>query len=76
VTLWAASAQEPEKLAQTTTGTDGQFTISIPTAFDTERSLYLIAKGGQANANGGDNPAIALITVLGSKPPPMSSSTK
>ena len=31
----------------------------------------MIAKGGQfgANAQGGDNPAIALMTVIGSKPP-------
>jgi hypothetical protein len=32
--------------------------------------LYLVATGGEPTANkGGDNPAIALMTVLGTKPP-------
>jgi hypothetical protein len=36
-----------------------------------ETSLYLIAQGGQPTANkaAGNNPAIALMTVLGSKMP-------
>lgn len=34
-------------------------------------SLYLVAKGGEATVNkgSGDNPAIALLTVLGNPPP-------
>ena len=34
-------------------------------------SLYLVAKGGAATVNkvSGDNPAIALLTVLGNTPP-------
>ena len=42
-----------------------------PDAPGNDAVLYLVAKGGQPTANkgGGDNPAIALMTVLGSKPP-------
>jgi hypothetical protein len=71
VTLWAASAKEPENLARTKTGNDGRFTISIPDSASAERSHYLIARGGQAATNDGgdDNPAIALLTVLGNEPP-------
>jgi hypothetical protein len=70
VTLWAASANAPENLAQAKTGNNGRFTISIPDSPGTERSLYLTAQGGQTAANGGgDNPAIALMTVLGNAPP-------
>jgi hypothetical protein len=38
---------------------------------ETRLVLYLIAKGGQpkANAQSGDNPAIGLMTVLGSERP-------
>ncbi len=48
------------------------------TAADKGESLYLVAKGGQSAANkaGGDNPAIALLTVLGSKRRPRSPSTR
>jgi hypothetical protein len=71
VTLWAASAGAPKQLAQAKTGADGRFSLNTPVAPSTDTSLYLVAKGGQASANkgGGDNPAIALIAVLGSKPP-------
>jgi hypothetical protein len=71
VTLWAASAGAPTQLGQTRTGTDGGFTLNSTDAPDKDAILYLIAKGGQfgANAQGGDNPAIALMTVIGSKPP-------
>ena len=36
-----------------------------------DASLYLVAKGGVATANkaSGDNPAIALMAVVGNKPP-------
>ena len=44
VTLWAASAKEPENLAQTKTNNEGRFTISIPYPASAERSLYLIAQ--------------------------------
>ena len=71
VTLWAASAGPPKELAQARTDADGRFTVSAAGTPGTDAILYLIAKGGQpaANKGGGDNPAIAMMTVLGSKPP-------
>src|ERR1700685_2358853 len=71
VTLWAASEGPPKRLAQTRTGADGRFAISAAEAPGNDSSLYLIAKGGTPAANkaNGDNPAIALIAVLGSKLP-------
>ena len=71
VTLWAASASAPTQLAQTQTGADGRFEVSVEQSPSDDTSLYLIATGGEATGNkqGGDNPAIALMTVLGNKPP-------
>src|SRR6516225_3687117 len=68
VTLWAANTAAPRQLAQTRTGADGRFVL---TGDGSGASLYLIAKGGRsaANATSGDNPAIALMTVLGGTPP-------
>jgi hypothetical protein len=40
---------------------------SLP-VLGTDVSLYLVAKGGQPKGNS-DNPAIALLTVLGNTPP-------
>ena len=69
VTLWAASAGAPKQLAQTKTDKDGQFAIDGTGAPDS--SLYLVATGGvsAANQGAGNNPAIALIAVVGSNPP-------
>ena len=69
VTLLAASAGQPKQLAQTKTDSDGRFVIHSTGAADS--SLYLVAIGGvsAANRGSGNNPAIALITVVGSKPP-------
>jgi hypothetical protein len=71
VTLWAASATAPAQLARTQTDADGRFEVRVGGAPDSNTVLYLVATGGQARANtgSGNNPAIALITVLGSKPP-------
>ena len=71
VTLWAASASAPKQLAQTQTGADGRFALRAGGAPGKDAVLYLVAKGGEpaANKGSGDNPAIALLTVLGSKPP-------
>ena len=68
VTLWAANTGAPRQLAQTQTGADGRFVL---TGDSSGASLYLIAKGGRptANATSGDNPAIVLMTVLGSTAP-------
>jgi hypothetical protein len=71
VTLWSAGAGAPTQLGQARTDTDGSFTLNSPDASDKDAILYLIAKGGQpkANVQGGNNPAIALMTVIGTKPP-------
>jgi hypothetical protein len=52
-------------------GSDGHFELLSRETPGTDVSLYLVAKGGQATVNkdGGDNPAIALLTVLGNTPP-------
>ena len=69
VTLWAASAGAPKQLAQTKTDADGDFSVDGTAAQDA--SLYLVATGGipAANKAGGNNSAIALLAVVGSKPP-------
>jgi len=67
VTLWAAGAGEPKQLAQSKSAADGRFTVEAE-APGSDGSLYLIAKGGQPKGSV-ENPAIALLTVLGSKPP-------
>jgi hypothetical protein len=71
VTLWAASAGEPKQLAQTQTGNDGSFQLGTDETPGADVSLYLVAKGGVATVNNSssDNPAIALLTVLGTTPP-------
>jgi hypothetical protein len=70
VTLWAASAGAPKQLAQARTDAQGRFSLTVPGAGQ-GTSLYLVAQGGQSAANkaAGNNPAIGLITVLGSKAP-------
>ena len=68
VTLWAASAGLPRQLAETRTDTDGRFNLNSDSS---DAMLYLTAKGGQpvAAKTGGDNPAITMLAVIGSKPP-------
>src|SRR5215469_3191866 len=69
VTLYAATAGEPKQLAQTKTDNQGQFEVHV-TGAPAGSSLYLFAFGGEPKVRGeGDNPAIALLAVLGSKPP-------
>ena len=66
VTLWEASDSAPKQLAQTKTNEDGRFEVrgeATPSA-----SLYLVATGGELKGRG-DNPAIVLMTVVGSRPP-------
>jgi hypothetical protein len=71
VSLWAASASEPKQLAQTITRADGRFELRSADTPGRDVVLYLVAKGGEATVNkgNGDNPAIALLLVLGSTPP-------
>lgn len=68
VTLWAEGPSAPRQLAQTRTGADGRFAL---TADASSANLYLVAKGGRPSANpaGGENPAIALLAVLGNTAP-------
>jgi len=71
VTLWAAGEGAPTQLTQTQTGDDGRFELRADGAPGNDAVLYLVATGGQPAANkaGGDNPAIALMTVLGTTVP-------
>ena len=68
VILLEASAGPPKQLAQTKTNSDGRFEIRGAVA-QTDDSLYLVATGGEPGGKGGDNPAIALLAVVGSNPP-------
>ncbi len=69
VTLWAASAGTPKQVAQTKTDADGNFSVDGTGAQDA--NLYFVATGGIPTANkaSGNNSAIALLSVVGSKPP-------
>jgi len=71
VSLWAATAGTPVKLAQTQTDADGDFALLGTQAPGETTSLYLVAEGGIPGAKkaGGDNPAIGLMAVLGANPP-------
>jgi hypothetical protein len=71
VTLWVASTGAPKQLGQARTGDAGRFALNVPDAVANDATLYLVANGGQPAANkaSGDNPAIALLSVVGSKPP-------
>ena len=70
VTLWDASAAPPKQLDQTKSSDDGRFEVRAKGAHS-DGVLYLVANGGipKASKAGGDNSAIALLAVLGSKPP-------
>src|SRR5215469_3874769 len=69
VTLYAATAGEPKQLAQAKTDNEGRFEVPA-TGAPADSSLYLLAFGGEPKVRGGgDNPVIALLAVLGSKPP-------
>jgi hypothetical protein len=67
VTLWAASAGEPKQLAQAKSGGDGRFELRTAETPGKDVVLYAVAMGGVATVKkgSGDNPAIALLTVLG-----------
>ena len=70
VTLWAANSDVPKQLAQTQTGEDGRFTLSAKGPLSEDSILYVVAKGGEPiQRKGGDNPAIALLSVIGHQPP-------
>ena len=70
VTLWAASSDAPKQLAQTKTDNEGRFEVSTAGA-PADSSLYLTAAEAflQQTRRRGNNPAIALLAVVGGKPP-------
>src|SRR5262249_53965411 len=65
-------AGEPRQLAQATTSSDGRFEISNQETPAADVILYLVAKGGEpgVNKSSGNNPAAALLAVLGNTPSP------
>lgn len=67
VTLWGATAADPRQLTQTRTSSDGRFELASQDSFGADVILYVIAEGGEtaANKGSGDNPATALLAVLG-----------
>jgi hypothetical protein len=70
VTLWEASADAPKQLDQTKSSDDGRFEVRVNGAHG-DGVLYLVAAGGvpKASKAGSDDPAVVLLSVLGSKPP-------
>jgi hypothetical protein len=70
VTLWAAGTGAPQKLDQKRTDADGRFEM-VNLSHPAGAILYLVAQGGQSASNkaAGENPAIALMAVVGSKAP-------
>src|SRR5947209_5458178 len=72
VSLYSASADAPTRLAQVQTDADGRFVIANDQTPGGQQVLYLVASGGvpAVNKAGGNNPAIELLTVVGTQPPP------
>jgi hypothetical protein len=69
--LWAGSANAPAQLGQAMTDANGHFAILVNQTASNDTTMYLVATGGKpavGNASA-DNPALALLTVLGSNPP-------
>jgi streptogramin lyase len=71
VTLWAAGPKTPRKLAETETKDDGSFTLQVEEGSSQGDVKYMIAKGGEPKVGGdkGPNPAITLMTTLGTTLP-------
>ena len=71
VTLFAATSDAPVQLFQTQSGPDGHFTLPSTRVPGGEIILYFVATGGAplANRGSGNNPSIALLTVVGPTPP-------
>src|SRR5215813_7956741 len=69
VTLWEASTDAPKQLAQSKTDREGRFQLRAEQEQSADVSLYLVATGGQPRGKEGDNPAIALLLVVGGMPP-------
>lgn len=71
VTAWWATADSPKQLGQTQTDDQGHFALAVQSPGGSLGSLYVLARGGEPAAHSGENnPAIALLSVLGAAPPP------
>src|SRR5262249_33686597 len=68
VTLWEGSTGEPKQLGQSKTDREGRFQLGAEQEPSAGASLYLVATGGQPRGKG-DNPATALLLVVGGRPP-------
>src|SRR5262249_9420070 len=71
VTLLAYSTADRRQLPQKTKCNNGMFKIARQQTIGADLIFYLIPKGCEAavNKGGGDNPAVALLSVLGNTPP-------
>jgi len=69
VTLWAAFQGAPIRLGEAKSGADGRFEIKGGGPRPAGSILYLVAKGGTPKGQKTDNPAIALLAVLGAESP-------
>src|SRR4051812_46339668 len=65
VTVWEASSSAPRKLGETKSNEDGRFEVRAGSVHS-DSVIYITANGGQAKASksGGDNSAVALLTLL------------
>jgi hypothetical protein len=70
VTLYAAGANAPAKLAETKTDAKGAFRLTAGNA-SAGSSLYLVAKGGtpEVRPDRSNTPELAFLAVLGAAPP-------
>ncbi len=71
VSLWATTANAPQRLAEVRSGADGSFVVNADQT-PNGSTLYLVATSGApvANPQGGVNDAIAFLAALGTHPPP------
>lgn len=71
VSLYAASADAPTRLAQVQTDADDRFVVGVDQTPGGEPIFYLVANGGvpAVNKASGNNPAIELLTVVGNQLP-------
>ena len=71
VVLWEASVGAPKKLGETKTDEHGRFEIRSAVTRSGDTTLYITASGGEPTAHKGssEDPAIALLAVLGNKAP-------
>ncbi len=71
VSLWVTTSSAPRRLAETQTTDDGSFELTTAGEKDNAGVFYVVAEGGVAKVGAGTmpNPAITLMTTLGTEPP-------